>query len=232
MALALDTDLLPSLASRQPVRGQPGRPGCTAHRVASRARRQVRQLPLGRRRTSRLELELHLVDVEVVEPLDVTALIELEGVQQPVDVEEEVGSPAKGVGALRSAVPKWSRLESPPGSGRLHGAPVCRVLAGEVLDLLTGPRRGVCSQGRSRCDPEGRQWPGHRDGSEAPRMAPARATRGRAPPGSEGHPARGGGVPDRAGSTPAGGAGGASVGLGDSGTETPQPGGSPLLIGL
>jgi hypothetical protein len=69
-------------------------------------------LLLGRRRTSRLELELQLVDVEVVQPLDFTALIELEGVQRPSTSRKRLGALVKGVGALRAAVPKWSHRKS------------------------------------------------------------------------------------------------------------------------
>ena len=43
-------------------------------------------------RVSHLELELHLVDAEVVERVDVTARVQFEGVEHPVDIEEEVGA--------------------------------------------------------------------------------------------------------------------------------------------
>jgi hypothetical protein len=72
-------------------------------------RRPVRQLLLCRRRTSRLELELHLVDVIVV--VSSTSLpIELEGARRPVDIEEDVGR-------LRLRICNWR--DQPPDVARL-----------------------------------------------------------------------------------------------------------------
>jgi hypothetical protein len=49
-------------------------------------------------RVSRLELELHFVDAEVVERVDVAAQVKLEGVEDPVDIEEEAGTIRLGRG--------------------------------------------------------------------------------------------------------------------------------------
>ena len=73
-------------------------------------------------RVTVLEFEFHVVDVEGVEPDDVTALIALERVEDPVDIEEEAGESGlaggdnpytPGAGGSRGPWPSGTRIWSP-----------------------------------------------------------------------------------------------------------------------